>query len=59
MFIAHMGWTPGTIWESEIILSQATIYGYYALEYIGEHAHSENIYMTHNNHIYNICGCGY
>lgn len=44
-FLVHMGWNPETTECTKVIISSAVIYGYYAIKYIGEHIHSENIYM--------------
>lgn len=58
-FLVHMGWGPNTPTYTEIVISNATIYGYFAVEYNGTHVHSQNLYMKNNSDIYWICGCGY
>ncbi|MDE7384492.1 MAG: hypothetical protein K2M84_01910 [Anaeroplasmataceae bacterium] len=58
-FLVHMGWWPGYQDFAEIVISSATIYAYFALEYTGEHVHSKNVFMEKDNVTYYICGCGY
>ena len=54
-FLVHSGWYG----DNAIILSEASIYGYYALEYIGEHVHSKNLNMVSGHTLRYVCGCGY
>ncbi|MDE6415222.1 MAG: hypothetical protein K2K48_07380 [Anaeroplasmataceae bacterium] len=58
-FLVHMGWSPESTEYTKVIISNAVIYGFYAIDYVGEHVHSENIYMNYGCLYRNICGCGY
>lgn len=58
-FLVHMGWWPNYQNYTEIVISDATIYGYFAPEYEGTHVHSQNIYMKNNDEVFWICGCGH
>lgn len=57
-FLTHFGWNPHSTMDAEVILSSATIYGYFAIKYNGEHKHSSNVYMKNGNVTKYICGCG-
>ena len=58
MFLTHFGWFPGTTNGAEVILSSATIYGYFTIKYTGEHKHSSNVMMKNGDVTEYICGCG-
>ncbi len=58
-FLVHMGWDPGTLSYSSIVLSDLTIYGYYCLKYTGPHIHSKNMKIKYGNDIMFACACGY
>lgn len=57
-FLVHLGYGPNGSTTSNIILNSATIYGYFALKYSGEHKHSYNVSMYDGNVWKYICGCG-
>ncbi len=57
-FLAHFGWWPNTFSGTEVVINSATIYGYFAMEYNGEHKHSSNISMNNQGVTRYICGCG-
>ena len=41
-----------------MIISNATIYGYFTIKYTGEHKHSSNVSMSNGDVTKYICGCG-
>ena len=57
-FLNHFGWWPDTKGSAEVVISSATIYGYFTMKYTGEHKHSSNVSMTYGNTTKYICGCG-
>lgn len=58
-FLVHMGWDPGTLNYSSIVLSDLTIYGYYCLKYTGPHIHSRNMKIKLEKNIKYACSCGH
>lgn len=63
-FVVNYGWSPlnGTSYNS-VILSNYTVYAYYAMEFSGEHVHSKNGMGIDTIGslmiIYDKCGCSY
>lgn len=63
-FVVNYGWSPsnGTNYNS-VILSNYTVYAYYAMEFNGEHVHSKNgigLYTIGNlTFVFDKCGCSY
>ncbi len=57
-FSAHFGWGPNDTKNAAIVINSATIYGYFAIKYKGEHVHSKNVKMSSAGIAYGICGCG-
>lgn len=61
-FVVNYGWSPsnGTNYNS-VILSNYTVYAYYAMEFNGEHVHSKNgigLYTIGNStFVFDKCGC--
>ncbi|MDY4593236.1 MAG: hypothetical protein SO434_07580 [Eubacteriales bacterium] len=58
-FLAHFGWWPGDKSSAAVVINSATIYGYFTIEYTGQHVHSSNVRAYSNGQNYGICGCGY
>lgn len=58
-FLSHFGWWPNSTDGTEVVLSSATIYGYFTIKYNGEHKHSSNVSMKKGNITKYICGCGH
>ena len=56
---AHFGWEPHSATNATVILSNASIYGYYAIDYIGPHRHSKNIIINTPTESTSACGCGH
>lgn len=63
VFLVNYGWTSS---YNAVILSDYTVYAYYAMKYTGEHVHSGNVVGYHHysflgtNYVstLEVCGCG-
>ena len=59
MFIAHFGWSPGTISRSEIIINSATIQSYFAVRYTGPYRSARNTKITNIPQNWYVDGKGF
>lgn len=60
--LMHLGWNANGKIYSSIVVNPNIPYGYFAIDYAGEHVHSANAKCPKNLtsvSTYGVCGCGY